>query len=74
MLANCPSHVIQAARNPVDLDEKQANAVAARIEIDLRIGAAFTRCLTLNLKPMILPVQELKVVSYGMLEACRHVK
>jgi DNA topoisomerase-3 len=60
-----PSHVIQAAHNPVDLDENQANAVSARIEIDLRIGAAFTRCLTLNLKPMILPVQELKVVSYG---------
>ncbi|WEW60571.1 DNA topoisomerase [Emydomyces testavorans] len=43
------AHVIRAAKNPVELDERQANAVAARIELDLRIGAAFTRLLTLQL-------------------------
>lgn len=59
------SHVIQAAKNPVPLDEQQANAVAARIELDLRIGASFTRMMTLNLKPMIEHLQELKAISYG---------
>lgn len=59
------SHVIQAARQPVLLDEKQANAVASRIELDLRIGASFTRMLSINLKPIINAVQELKVLSYG---------
>lgn len=58
-------HVIQAARSPVLLDDRQANAVASRIELDLRIGASFTRMLSMNLKPMINTVQELKVLSYG---------
>jgi len=51
--------------NPIELDQKQANAVAARMELDLRVGSSFTRMLTLALKPMIEHVQELKVISYG---------
>ncbi|KAK6079226.1 DNA topoisomerase [Seiridium cupressi] len=46
------AHVLNAARHLVMLDEKQVNAVSARIELDLRIGYAFTRFLSNNLKPM----------------------
>lgn len=59
------AHVINAARRPVPLDELQANAVAARIELDLRIGAAFTRMQTLQLRPMVESMLESKVISYG---------
>ncbi|KKK15773.1 hypothetical protein P175DRAFT_0498243 [Aspergillus ochraceoroseus IBT 24754] len=58
------AHVLQAARSLIDLDELQANAVAARIELDLRIGAAFTRLLTLQLKPLSNILEE-NVISYG---------
>lgn len=59
-------HVIQAARNPIPLDERQASAVNARIELDLRIGASFTRMQTLNLQTMIAGLaNNLKVISYG---------
>lgn len=58
------SHILQAARAPVNLDEYKANAVAARIELDLRIGAAFTRLLTLNLKNSAPALNE-KIISYG---------
>lgn len=58
------SHVLQAARSPVELDEFQANAVAARIELDLRIGAAFTRLQTLQLQAVSAILKD-KIISYG---------
>lgn len=61
------SHVIQASQNPIQLDEAQSNAVAARTELDLRLGAAFTRMQTMSLQGMI-PVrgdERGKVISYG---------
>ncbi|OQE28584.1 hypothetical protein PENSTE_c003G02316 [Penicillium steckii] len=58
------THVLRAAREPITLDELQANAVAARIELDLRIGAAFTRLQTLQLQAVAEILKE-KVISYG---------
>lgn len=51
--------------NPIDLDEKQVNAVAARIELDLRLGACFTRFQTLSLQTMGASLED-RVISYGM--------
>ncbi|XPS81938.1 DNA topoisomerase [Ascochyta lentis] len=47
------AHIIHAAQHPTDLDEAQADAVASRIELDLRVGASFTRHLTLSLGPLL---------------------
>lgn len=59
-------HIVNAARHPVPLDEAQANAVASRIELDLRIGACFTRNLTLNVQPFIQARgMECPLISYG---------
>jgi DNA topoisomerase-3 len=58
------AHVFQAANNPVDLDIRQANAVAARIELDLRIGASFTRLQTLQLQPVSETLSD-RTISYG---------
>ena len=61
------AHIINAAQHPVPLDEAQSNAVASRIELDLRIGASFTRNLTLSIQPMLQANggQERQVISYG---------
>ena len=59
------SHVIQAAKALIELDELQANAVAARMELDLRIGAAFTRLQTLQLQSYTSHLSD-QPISYGM--------
>ncbi len=57
-------HILNAARNLVNLDERQVNAVATRSELDLRIGYAFTRFLTNNLRALGGPLAAL-TLSYG---------
>lgn len=59
------SQINQAARNPVDLDQLQAEAVQARMELDLRVGSIFTRVQTLELQQRVAALQE-SMVSYGM--------
>jgi DNA topoisomerase-3 len=55
-----------AAQNPIELDVAQAAAVEARIILDLRIGAAFTRMQTLALQSHFRKIKEQKgPVSYG---------
>ncbi|KAM0412296.1 hypothetical protein ACHAPD_008956 [Fusarium lateritium] len=58
------AHVISAARNLTTLDERQVNAVATRIELDLRIGYAFTRFLTNNLRQLGGPLEKM-TLSYA---------
>ncbi|KAK1065262.1 DNA topoisomerase [Friedmanniomyces endolithicus] len=62
------AHIINAAGNPIALDEAQSNAVQSRIELDLRIGASFTRNLTLSVQPMLrqhFGNDDQGVISYG---------
>ncbi|KAI1313657.1 DNA topoisomerase [Xylaria venustula] len=58
------AHIISASKNLINLDHKQVNAVASRIELDLRIGYAFTRFLTISLRSLGGPFQNL-LLSYG---------
>ncbi|KAG9257277.1 DNA topoisomerase [Emericellopsis atlantica] len=58
------AHVLNAARRLGNLDAKLVNAVAARIELDLRVGWAFTRFITNSLRPLGGPVESL-MISYG---------
>ncbi|KAK7893753.1 DNA topoisomerase [Exophiala xenobiotica] len=58
------AHVIQAAHSPLEMDERMVNAVTARIELDLRIGAAFTRLQTLQLQSLSENLSQ-AVISYG---------
>ena len=57
-----------AAQHLVELDYSQVSAVEARIILDLRIGAAFTRYQTLTLQSSVPQISG--VVSYGQ----RHLK
>lgn len=59
-----PAHVVNAARNPKQLDMRQVEAVKCRIEFDLRVGLSFTRLLTNAYKNRGL-LDEKQVVSYG---------
>ncbi|KAK5132614.1 hypothetical protein LTR08_008813 [Meristemomyces frigidus] len=62
------AHIINAARGPVHLDEAQVNAVTSRIELDLRIGACFTRNLTNSVKAMLqrhAGAERTQAISYG---------
>ena len=58
------SHVLEAARRPISLDERQVNAVSGRIELDLRLGASFTRFQTLTLQKMGGGLSD-SIISYG---------
>ncbi|KAG6089537.1 hypothetical protein E4U31_008123, partial [Claviceps sp. LM219 group G6] len=57
------AHVLSAAHRLVNLDERQVDAVSARIELDLRIGYAFTRFMTNSLRPLGGPMEDL-TLSY----------
>ena len=63
-LLSLPSHVIHAAKNPINLDDRQVDAVNVRIELDLRIGYAFTRFQTNNLRMLGGDLSD-KMISFG---------
>ena len=46
------------------MDDRQVTAVSARIELDLRLGAAFTRYQTLTLREMGGDLAD-RLISYG---------
>lgn len=60
----------QACREADELDLQQADAVSARIALDLRIGAAFTRLTTMTLQNRA-PELASSVISYGKLPPSR---
>lgn len=63
-----------ACRAPVPLDMLQAAAVSARMDLDLRIGAALTRSQTLTLQRRVNGLDNM-IISYGWtlsLSSCCH--
>ncbi|ODV89548.1 hypothetical protein CANCADRAFT_140658 [Tortispora caseinolytica NRRL Y-17796] len=59
-----PSHIRDAFQKAGQLDTRAAQAVAARREIDLRVGAIFTRYLTLQLRNVCQVLNE-RLISFG---------
>ncbi|KAJ9085943.1 DNA topoisomerase 3-alpha [Entomophthora muscae] len=53
----------QACQTPVAMDQRQVDAVDARSEVDLRVGAALTRFQTLTLQNSFRDLKD--VISYG---------
>ena len=58
---------MRAFNNLCQLDLRQTEAVQCRLELDLRIGSAFTRFQTLRLQERFPEFKrENSVISYGM--------
>ncbi|RIA93631.1 DNA topoisomerase [Glomus cerebriforme] len=60
-----PTQIKQAWELPAQLDMNQAEAVSTRMELDLRIGYAFTRYQTLGLRQIFQELGNGKILSYG---------
>lgn len=63
-MADLCRQIHQACRQANDLDMRQADAVSARIDLDLRAGAAFTRLMTVTLQNRIPDLAD-QTISYG---------
>lgn len=59
-----PAQIHQACRQANDLDMRQADAVATRISLDLKVGSAFTRLTTMTLQVRVPDLAE-QLISYG---------
>ncbi|KAI8823445.1 DNA topoisomerase [Fimicolochytrium jonesii] len=57
--------IYQAWNNLVPLNMRLSAAVDARSELDLRVGAVFSRFQTLTLKAAFASLREQRVISYG---------
>lgn len=60
-----PRDIFRTLRNPDSLNPNMNDAICARQEIDLRIGAAFTRFLTLRCQNRYEELANKGVISYG---------
>ncbi|XP_048465675.1 DNA topoisomerase 3-alpha [Rhincodon typus] len=60
-----PHAIRQACENLVEPDQKISDAVDVRQELDLRIGASFTRFQTLRLQKIFPNVLSNQLISYG---------
>ncbi|KAL3875514.1 hypothetical protein ACJMK2_033460 [Sinanodonta woodiana] len=60
-----PEAIARACRNLSQADKNTSDAVDVRMELDLRIGAAFTRFQTLRLQKLFPSVLGEQLISYG---------